>query len=107
MHVAELKPLGRDVEAAKALLKEAGVSTPVTVQLTVPNNPDLRQVGEIIQAMAGEAGFDVKITVTEAATLLGLCPMHKACVTAFMVRDSWYLKQAIRHALKRPMSSPK
>ena len=31
------------------------------VRLTVPNNPDLRQVGEVIQAMAGEAGFDVQI----------------------------------------------
>ena len=47
--------------AAKALLKQAGVKLPVTVQLTVPNNPDMRQVGEVIQSMAAEAGFDVQI----------------------------------------------
>ena len=47
----------RDVAAAKALLKAAGVSTPVVVNLTVPNNPDLRQAGEVIQSMAQEAGL--------------------------------------------------
>lgn len=70
MHVASLKPQPRDVAAAKALLKEAGVKTPVVVHLTVPNNPDLRQVGEIVQAMAGEAGFDVQITASEYASAL-------------------------------------
>jgi peptide/nickel transport system substrate-binding protein len=70
MHVATLKPQPRDVAAAKALLKEAAVKTPVVVHLTVPNNPDLRQVGEVIQAMAGEAGFDVQITASEYASAL-------------------------------------
>jgi peptide/nickel transport system substrate-binding protein len=36
----------------------------------VPNNPETRQVAEIIQAMTGEAGFDIKIRVTEFATSL-------------------------------------
>ncbi|MGI4798414.1 MAG: ABC transporter substrate-binding protein, partial [Janthinobacterium lividum] len=70
MHVATLKPQPRDVDAAKALLKAAGVRLPVVVRLTVPNNPDLRQVGEVIQSMAGEAGFDVQITATEYASAL-------------------------------------
>ena len=70
MHVPDAKPLGRDIDAAKALLKEAGVKTPVVVHLTVPNNPDLRQAGEVIQAMAGEAGFDVQITASEYASAL-------------------------------------
>ena len=70
MQVTTVKPQGRDVDAAKALLKEAGVKTPVVVHLTVPNNPDLRQVGEVIQAMAGEAGFDVQITASEYASAL-------------------------------------
>jgi peptide/nickel transport system substrate-binding protein len=70
MHIASLKPKGRDVAAAKALLKAAGVTLPVTVRLTVPNNPDLRQVGEVIQSMAGEAGFDVQITASEYASAL-------------------------------------
>ncbi len=70
MHVATLKPQPRDVDAAKALLKAAGVKLPVVVRLTVPNNPDLRQVGEVIQSMAGEAGFDVQITANEYASAL-------------------------------------
>lgn len=70
MYVAALKPQARDLEGAKALLKAAGVKTPVVVKLTVPNNPDLRQAGEVIQAMAGEAGFDVQITASEYASAL-------------------------------------
>ena len=68
--VSAVKPPGRDVGKAKALLKEAGVSLPVTVAMTVPNNPDLRQAGEVIQSMAAEAGFDVKITAMEFASAL-------------------------------------
>ena len=69
-YLKDVLPPGRDVARAKALLKEAGVTTPVAVALTVPNNPDLRQVGEIIQAMAAEAGFDVKLTASEYASAL-------------------------------------
>jgi peptide/nickel transport system substrate-binding protein len=60
----------RDVAKAKELLKAAGVTTPLAVDFMVPNNPETRQVAEIIQAMAGEAGFDIKIRVTEFATSL-------------------------------------
>ena len=60
----------RDVAKAKALLKEAGVTTPLTLDLMVPNNPETRQVAEVMQAMAAEAGFDLKIRVTEFATSL-------------------------------------
>jgi peptide/nickel transport system substrate-binding protein len=60
----------RDVAKAKELLKAAGVTAPLTVDFMVPNNPESRQVAEIIQAMAGEAGFDMKIRVTEFATSL-------------------------------------
>ncbi|MCL4802631.1 MAG: ABC transporter substrate-binding protein [Burkholderiales bacterium] len=58
-YVRSLAPPTRDVARARALLREAGVATPVKVELTVPNNPDMRQVGEVIQAMAAEAGFEV------------------------------------------------
>jgi peptide/nickel transport system substrate-binding protein len=60
----------RDIAKAKALLAEAGVKTPYAVELMVPNNPETRQVSEVIQAMTQEAGFDVKIRVTEFATSL-------------------------------------
>ena len=61
---------GRDVAKAKKLLADAGMTTPVAVDFMVPNNPESRQVAEVIQAMAGEAGFDMKIRVTEFATSL-------------------------------------
>lgn len=69
-HVAELKPTVRDLARAKALLREAGVRTPLPVELTVPNNPDLRQVGEVMQAMLAEAGFELKINAMEFASSL-------------------------------------
>ncbi|WP_284179590.1 ABC transporter substrate-binding protein [Rhabdaerophilum sp. SD176] len=60
----------RDVAKAKKLLADAGVKLPVPVDLMVPNNPETRQVAEVMQAMAAEAGFDIKIRVTEFATSL-------------------------------------
>jgi peptide/nickel transport system substrate-binding protein len=60
----------RDVAKAKQLLKDAGVATPVVVDFMVPNGPDTRQLAEVVQSMAAEAGFDMKIRVTEFATSL-------------------------------------
>jgi peptide/nickel transport system substrate-binding protein len=59
---------GRDVAKAKKLLADARVATPVVVDFMVPNNPESRQAAEVLQAMAAEAGFDLKIRVTEFAT---------------------------------------
>jgi peptide/nickel transport system substrate-binding protein len=61
---------GRDIAKAKRLLAEAGLKMPVPVDFMVPNNPESRQVAELIQSMAKEAGFDMKIRVTEFATSL-------------------------------------
>ena len=47
-----------------------GVKTPITVDYMVPQNPETRQAAEVIQAMAAEAGFDMKIRVVEFATSL-------------------------------------
>ncbi|MGL4635293.1 MAG: ABC transporter substrate-binding protein [Beijerinckiaceae bacterium] len=60
----------RDVALAKKLIAEAGVKTPIPLDFMVPNNPETRQVAEVIQAMAAEAGFEMKIRVTEFATSL-------------------------------------
>ncbi len=60
----------RDVARAQALLKEAGVTGRIAVDFMVPNNPETRQVAELIQSMVVEAGFDMKIRVTEFATSL-------------------------------------
>ena len=60
----------RDIAKAKALMKEAGVTGPLTLDFMVPNGPETRAVAEVVQSMAAEAGFDLKIRVTEFATSL-------------------------------------
>ncbi|VIO71138.1 Glutathione-binding protein GsiB [Bradyrhizobium ivorense] len=60
----------RNVERAKALLKEAGVTPPVSVDFMVPKGPETEGTAQVLQAMAAEAGFDMKIRVTEFATSL-------------------------------------
>ncbi len=65
-----LPPPARDVAKARALLKEAGVTLPVVINLTVTTVPEQLQTGEMIQSMAAEAGFDVKVRATEFASAL-------------------------------------
>ncbi|HMA07581.1 MAG TPA: ABC transporter substrate-binding protein, partial [Ramlibacter sp.] len=61
----------RDVARAKALLKEAGVTNP-SFTLMTPTTSDAQRIAQVVQAMAKEAGFDVKIQATEFATSLNL-----------------------------------
>src|SRR6202167_3031630 len=61
---------GRDISKAKALLKEAGVTAPVSVDFMVPKGAETEAVAQVIQSMAVETGFDMKIRVTEFATSL-------------------------------------
>src|SRR6201996_1806224 len=60
----------RNIEKAKALLKEAGVTPPVAVDFMVPKGAETEAVAQVVQSMAAEAGFDMKIRVTEFATSL-------------------------------------
>ncbi|MDE3122375.1 MAG: ABC transporter substrate-binding protein [Paracoccaceae bacterium] len=59
----------RDVAAAKALLKKAGLSK-VSFEMQTSNNPQAQQVAQVIQSMAAEAGMDIKIVTKEFATML-------------------------------------
>ncbi len=68
--IKELVPPPRDLARARALLKEAGVPLPVPVVLTLTGEPDQAQVAEIVQSMAGEAGFDIKLRTMEFASSL-------------------------------------
>jgi peptide/nickel transport system substrate-binding protein len=61
----------RNVERAKQLLKEAEVPNP-SFTLMTPTTSDAQRIAQIVQAMAKEAGFDVKIHSTEFATSLNL-----------------------------------
>jgi peptide/nickel transport system substrate-binding protein len=58
----------RDVERAKALLKEAGVTLPIAVDYMIPKGAENEAVAQVVQSMAAEAGFDIKIRVVEFAT---------------------------------------
>ena len=58
----------RDIEKAKALLKEAGVSPPVTIDYMAPKGSEYESVAQVVQSMAAEAGFDLKIRLVEFAT---------------------------------------
>jgi peptide/nickel transport system substrate-binding protein len=59
----------RDVDKAKALVKEAGFDR-VPVEMQIPNNPVAQQMMQVVQSMVAEAGFDVQLKSTEFATLL-------------------------------------
>ncbi len=61
----------RNVERAKQLLKEAGVPNP-SFTLMTPTTSDAQRIAQIVQAMAKEAGFDIRIQSTEFATSLNL-----------------------------------
>ena len=61
----------RDIARAKALLKEAGVTNP-SFTLVTPTTSDAQRIALVVQAMAREAGFDVKIQAAEFATSLNM-----------------------------------
>ena len=58
----------RDLAKAKALLKESGFPLPISVDYMVPKGAENEAVAQVVQSMAAEAGFDLKIRVIEFAT---------------------------------------
>ena len=61
----------RNVERARALLKEAGVPNP-SFTLMAGTTSDAQRLALVVQAMSRDAGFDVKIQSTEFATSLNM-----------------------------------
>lgn len=59
----------RDIEKAKALLKEAGMEQ-VKAELAFGNNTTISAIAEMVQAMSAEAGFQLSLRPTEYAALL-------------------------------------
>ena len=59
----------RDVAKAKALIAAAGL-TKVPVELTYENAPADARVAQIIQSMAAEAGFEIKLLPLETTTAI-------------------------------------
>ncbi|MGL4812169.1 MAG: ABC transporter substrate-binding protein [Beijerinckiaceae bacterium] len=69
-YIQDMKPPARDIAKAKSLLAEAGVKPPLKLELMVTNNPVDAQLGQVIQAMAQEAGFDIQLRSMEFASQL-------------------------------------
>ena len=61
---------GRDVARAKKLLADAGLPNGYSFEMVVVNNPRSRRVGEVIQQMAREAGFNISLRAQEFASAL-------------------------------------
>ncbi|MDI3421642.1 ABC transporter substrate-binding protein [Streptomyces luteolus] len=60
----------RDVAGARRLLEEAGVKTPVRFEYTVNNTPEDIRLGQVVQSMAKDAGFQVTLRPMEYASML-------------------------------------
>jgi peptide/nickel transport system substrate-binding protein len=80
-----LKPQLQDLAKAKALLAAAGVPHP-QITLLFTADPEEQQAGEMIQAMAGEAGFDIHLQAIEFAS--GLAAEQRGDFEAALARWS-------------------
>ena len=70
-YVKEWPMPARDLAKARALLAAAAAPNPV-ITMTATNNPVVIQTAQVIQAMAKESGFDIRIQATEFASALQL-----------------------------------
>lgn len=95
----------RDVAKAKQLLKEAGNPNPV-VNLVTPTTTDARNIAQVVQAMAKEAGFDVRIQATEFATSLNMADKgdFEAYILAWSGRPDPDGNLYSFHACKQPLN---
>ena len=95
----------RDVARAKQLLAAAGTPNP-TVTLMTPTTSDAQRIAQVVQAMAKEAGFDVKIQSTEFATSLNLADKGQfdAYVLAWSGRADPDGNLFSFHACKQPLN---
>jgi peptide/nickel transport system substrate-binding protein len=64
------KCTSRDVARARKLLADAGLAGGHKFEMVIVNNPQQRRVGEVIQGMAREAGFDISLRPSEFASAL-------------------------------------
>ena len=95
----------RNIERARALLKEAGVPNP-SFTLMTPTTSDAQRLALVIQAMSRDAGFDVKIQSTEFATSLNLADKGEfdAYILAWSGRPDPDGNLYSFHACKQPLN---
>ena len=104
-YVKSLPVPKRNVERARALLKEAGVTNP-SFTLVTPTTSDAQRLALVVQAMARDAGFDVKIQATEFATSLNLADKgdYEAYVLAWSGRADPDGNAFSFHGCKQPLN---
>ena len=66
----DVKCSTRDVARAKDLIAQAGAATPINVELTINANPVYQRLGELIQSMVRESGFNLTVKPLEGTTAL-------------------------------------
>src|SRR5438093_7125697 len=98
----------RELAKAKALMKEAGVTAPFTVDFMVPKGAENQAVAEVIQAMAADIGITMKIRVTEFATSLKQAQAreYQAYLLAWSGRTDPDGNLYIFHKCKAPQDYP-
>jgi peptide/nickel transport system substrate-binding protein len=67
---ASIKCPGRNLSRARSLIRSTGMSTPIRVQLMIGTDQVAARLGQVIQAMAREVGFQVDLQPTEFVTAL-------------------------------------
>jgi peptide/nickel transport system substrate-binding protein len=77
----------RDVNRAKQLLREAGIPNP-SFTLVTTTTSDAQRLAQVVQSMARDAGFDIKIQAAEFATSLEMADkgQYEAYVLAWSGR---------------------
>ena len=65
-----IKCPGRNVSRARSMIRSTGMSTPVHVRLMIGTNQEQARLGQVIQSMARDAGFQVDLQPTEFVTAL-------------------------------------
>lgn len=63
-------PYSLDLEKAKALLAESGVTLPLNVSITVRNNQERMDIAQSIQNTFGQVGINVTLDVGDGAAVL-------------------------------------
>ena len=67
----EETPYSLDLEKAKGLMAESGVTLPLEVKLTVRNNQERMDIAQQVQNTFGQIGINVTLDVADGATALG------------------------------------
>jgi peptide/nickel transport system substrate-binding protein len=60
----------RDIARAKQLVAQSGVTPPIKVEMTTPNDTTNQRLAQLVQQLTKEAGFEVSVKTAEFVTTL-------------------------------------